>query len=530
MSNPKKRFQAGRHAGVLVPLFSIPSGRSWGIGEILDIPVLAAWLRQAGQDLLQLLPVNEMGGGDHSPYSAMSAMAIDPIFISVHALEDFHALGGEPGLEPQAREVLASVRASRRVEYDQVRPLKEATLAAAFERFYDVEWRSTSTRARALMRYREQQAWWLDDYALFRALLHREKGQWWRLWETALRTRRPAALLAAQDALQRDVLYRQYLQWIADCQWQEARQEAGVGIFGDFPFMVSGNSADVWARQDEFRFDASVGVPPDAFSKTGQNWGLPVYRWQVIRERGFEWLRQRARRSAALYDGYRVDHLVGFYRTYVRPTSGARPYFDPGKKPDQTALGEEILAILAAAGPRIIAEDLGTVPEFVRQSLARLRVPGYKVLRWERAWEEVAKGQPFYDPERYPTLSVVTSGTHDTDTLADWWDGASRDEREEVGRIPFLARTNLDFAEADYSEPLGDLLLELLYRSPSELLILPIQDLFGWRDRINTPATQGQDNWSYRLPWPVDQMSREPEVQRRTALLRRWAVANRRGS
>ena len=126
-------------------------------------------------------------------------------------------------------------------------------------------------------------------------------------------------------SLPTSVLFRQYIQWIADEQWRRARAaagERGVKLFGDLPFMVDGDSADVWARQSDFDIEASVGVPPDAFSATGQDWGMPAYRWDVIARQDFRWLRDRARRSAALYDGYRVDHLVGFYRTYSRPRNG----------------------------------------------------------------------------------------------------------------------------------------------------------------------------------------------------------------
>src|SRR6185312_1751449 len=131
-------------------------------------------------------------------------------------------------------------------------------------------------------------------------------------------------------------------------------------LFGDLPFMVDSDSADVWARQADFRLDASVGVPPDAFSATGQDWGMPVYRWDVMAAEDYRWLHERARRNADLYDGYRVDHLVGFYRTYGRPRDGGAPFFTPSDEAHQVALGETVLRIFGDAGAEIIAEDLGT--------------------------------------------------------------------------------------------------------------------------------------------------------------------------
>ncbi len=519
-------FSPGRHAGVLVPLFSIPTSRSWGIGEITDIPAFGAWLRAAGQDVVQLLPVNEMAGGQHSPYSAMSAMAIDPIYIGVGALEDFAALGGEASLDAGARRTLDEIRAAAAVDYGRVRALKEAALRAAFARFVDHEWRAGTPRARALAAFVEAEAWWLDDYALFRALHARHDGRGWTDWDERLRRREPEAMDEARAVSAREILFRQYLQWVAGAQWRAARAGAGVGLFGDLPFMVSGDSADVWARQAEFDLDASIGTPPDAFSAEGQDWGLPVYRWDAMREGGFAWLRGRARRMAALYDGYRVDHLVGFYRTYARPR-GATAYFTPEGEDVQTALGERLLGIFAGEGARIIAEDLGTVPDFVRASLARLGVPGYKVFRWEREWHE--PGQPFRDPAAYPPASVATTGTHDTEPLAVWWDEAPAGERRLAGAVPALASRGIDWAGAPFTAALGDAILEALVASGSDLLLLPVQDIFFWRDRVNVPGTTGPENWTWRLPWPADRLADQPEARARAAALAAMCARHGRG-
>ena len=201
------------------------------------------------------------------------------------------------------------------------------------------------------------------------------------------------ALAAARITLEREVLFYQYLQWIAEGQWQAARRASRpVAIFGDFPFLVTGDSADVWKRQDEFLLEATVGAPPDAFSETGQDWGLPPCNWEVMSARGDEWIRQRARRMAALFDGYRVDHLVGFYRTYVRPLAG-KPYFLPGTEPAQLAQGERLMRIFLDSGAHVVVEDLGNVPTFVRESIARLGLPGYRVLRWAKDWD--SPGDPF---------------------------------------------------------------------------------------------------------------------------------------
>ena len=294
----------GRRAGILVPLFSIASSRSWGIGDIGDIVHAARWLGAAGQRLLQLLPINEMPPQETSPYSALSAMAIDPQFIALDRLEDFAAIGGEGALEPEIRSRLDRVRHSPFIDYPNVRDMKQVILRRCFCRFRETEWAAGTARASAMRAYLGAQSWWLDDYALFRALHARHQERAWTEWPEPHRARNPEALAQARLELADDVLYRQYVQWVAGDQWRSAREDAGtVALFGDLAFTVNGDSADVWARQDVFRMDASVEVPPDAFSETGQDWGLPVYRWEVLADRNFDWLRERARRNADLFDG-----------------------------------------------------------------------------------------------------------------------------------------------------------------------------------------------------------------------------------
>ena len=469
-----------------------------------------------------------------SPYSPLSAMAIDPQFISVGQMEDFAAIADRLGDDFRAAArggaQLARCRLPGRATRSRKTRLRRLVRAVSRHRIG-----VGNATGRCIPRlYARDQAWWLDDYALFRALhAAQARAAVGRMAGAASRSRTRCAWHSARVELADDVLYRQYLQWIADDQWADARRDSGnVALFGDLPFMVSGDSADVWARQDEFRLDASIGVPPDAFSETGQNWEMPVYRWDVLAERGFDWLRDRARRNAALFDGYRVDHLVGFYRTYFRPHDGGPAQFSPPDEPAQVQLGERVLEVFRSSGAHITAEDLGIVPQFVRDSLARQGIAGYKVLRWERYWHE--DGQPFKDPRDYPPVGVATSGTHDTEPMAMWWENASRPERQAVLAIPSLRKrlTDEDRAgrsrRAAMSHSLREALLETLYASGSDLLIFPVQDVFGWHDRINQPATVNASNWTWRLPWPVDRLPYEPTAMAVAAQLREWGGRHNR--
>jgi 4-alpha-glucanotransferase len=521
---------ASRKAGILIPLFSFPSTESWGIGEIGDIAPMSEWLRGAGQSILQLLPLNEMAPGQSSPYSALSAMAIDPIFIHVPAVSEYAALDGDGALGSSEMAVLDQVRLATRVDYANVRRLKQRALSAAFTRFYEFEWRRDSDRARAFREFRGSHDWWIEDYGLFRAIRRREGDRPWPDWPEPLRARHPEALDRARQELARDILFYQYLQWLAELQWQSARASArasGVAIFGDLPFMVDGDSADVWARQHQFDFDVTVGVPPDAFSATGQDWGMPSYRWDAMAADDFQWLRDRARRSADLYDGYRVDHLVGFYRTFARPRNGGAPFFAPATEQEQVRQGEKILGIFEEPGTAIIAEDLGTVPNYVRASLARRNIPGYRVLRWERYW--LVGGQPFRDPADYPEVSVATSGTHDTEPLAIWWEQAPEAERQAISDVPTIRRlaNGASLAGAPFGAIVRDALIESLFASGSLVTLNVIQDVFGWRDRINEPSTVNDLNWTFRLPWPCDRMDGALASERQVTL-RGWSAKHGR--
>jgi 4-alpha-glucanotransferase len=523
------RLPDARAAGLLLPLFSMPSTRSWGVGEFSDIAALEPWMRGAGLRVLQLLPLNEMAPGQASPYSALSAMALDPIFISVPDVPDYQACGGDASLDAAARELLAEVRASRAVDYRCVRALKDRLLRQSFQRFLKDEWARDTDRAAALRAFTAAQSWWLDGYAVFRAAHHLLDGGPWLGWPAPLRDRdRPALLRFARDAWQ-EVAYRQYLQWIAQEQWRAARSQAGnIRIAGDFPFGVSAESADVWSAQDLFSFDGTIGAPPDAFSDDGQNWHLPLYRWDVMRGQGYEWFRARARRMAELFDLFRVDHVVGLFRTWVFPQDDEAPHFVPAEPAAQAAQGEGVLRAILAGGADVIAEDLGTIPDFVRTSLHALGVPGYRVMRWEREWDE--PGRPFIPPVTYPALSVATSGTHDTDTLASWWLQAGEAERTAAlaAILPGPAQdAPLPRADREFMPAVRDALLEALYGSGSNLLILPVQDVFGWTDRINVPATIDDSNWTWKLPWPVDAMDAQAAARERQRTLGRWAGRHR---
>jgi 4-alpha-glucanotransferase len=244
-----------------------------------------------------------------------------------------------------------------------------------------------------------------------------------------------------------------------------------------------------------------------------------------MRANGYAWLHRRARYTASLYDRFRIDHLVGFYRTYMRPVAGlrdakgrlAKGSFDPAAEPDQLAHGERVIgAMLEGArddGAQLIAEDLGVIPDFVRRSLTALGVPGYKVLIWEK------DGLVFRDPAKFPAISLACFGTHDTDPVAVWWEALAEGERAAVKKLPLLAPHARELGAA-FTPAVHRALVAQICAAGSELVLFLLQDVLGTRDRINTPGTTTAANWTYRLPAPVEDLARDPRVAAAMAMVR----------
>jgi len=500
-----------RRAGITIPLFSIRSQSGWGIGEIPDLPRFAEWAGQAGFSVLQLLPVNEVGGADASPYSASSAFALDPAYMSLDACEDFKAAGGRDALPQDAKDFLATAQNNALVDWVNVRKFKQAGIDLAFERFFREEWQKKTGRARQLVMFSNENQGWLEDYALYR-VWHDKLQTSWLDWPVRARDRDPGALAELRRDEADNLLRVKWTQWQLDRQWRQARREAsrfGVDLMGDLPFVVGVDSADVWAHPWLFRTDLHVGAPPDDENPDGQDWGLPLYEWTALSRDRFGWIRERAARAGQLFALYRIDHAIGFYRTFYRSPDGKRKGFSPDTEHDQLRLGESMMRLMGQFG-EVVAEDLGVVPEFLQPSLQRAGVPGYRVLRWEK------EGDRFRDPASWPESSVATNATHDTTTTADWYETLSPDEREHLRELPGMGGLDV---KKPYEEGARDLLLRAIYAAPSTLAIIPFQDALGLKERINTPGKVDAANWSFRAPESIDDLLADHGTMERLAKL-----------
>jgi 4-alpha-glucanotransferase len=552
-----------RIAGVLTPLFALRREDDLGIGDLEALRQFVDWASGVGFKVVQLLPINETGG-DNSPYNAISAMALEPMTL--------HLTPGSPQHLTQADfdEVLASFNLKKlrsgAVKYKQVRQLKRALLEKAFAQF-GASVREHASGAEEFRNFCEGEKSWLDAYVFFRALMEENGGsEAWDRWPEEQRstTGARAWLLSQSPETQKHFAGREdffrYVQWIAYEQWQQIKayaEERGVALMGDIPFGVSYCSADVFARREQFALDWSGGAPPEPYfkddeftQKWGQNWGIPLYRWDVMRGDDFAWWRQRVRGVRNIFHIFRIDHILGFYRIYSFPwrpernaeflplgwehmlerTGGAWPRFTPRDDSSYESAeanrreGEQYLRVVleAAADCCLVGEDLGTVPHYVRPSLQTLSIAGFKIPQWE-----VASDGRLTLGHEYERLSVTTYATHDHKPIRAMWDDAfDEDEadkeqaRGDLRKIAaFAGITSLDNKEF-YDRDFYAQALEALFRSNSWMAIVMITDLLARKDRFNVPGTAADSNWSRRLHLTVDRLGKSRGIKQRLKLVR----------
>ncbi len=511
----------GRLSGLLLPLFSLRSKSDFGIGDFGALDGLFQWMNLGRQRLLMVLPLLPTAPGDPSPYSTRSAFGLNALFIDLQQVPEFHATGGEGVLTAEEKQKLAEARGAPRIRYDLVFPLKEAAFARAFEHFERHEWQPRTARAKDFEGWRRAQGEWLENYALFTAISEEQQRRPWWEWPEPLHKRQPQALQAEAARLDKRVRYHAWLQWLAEQQWNTVRAQAkqrNVLLCGDEPFIIGQDSSDCWAHPDILRRDARLGVPPDDFSATGQDWGLPYFDFAAMEKDDYAWLKKRAAKAASYYDLRRVDHAVGYFRQWIRDEQTPTGRFVPPDEETHKKHGERHFELLSR-GAGIVAEDLGVIPPFVREILSRMKLPGYRVMRWER------DDTVYRDPHKYPAVSLVTTGTHDTDTAAEWWESAREDERQGLARVwPEFQGVTLT---PEFTPEVHRALLAAALNSGSDLCVLPWQDILGTRDRINLPGSMSDSNWAYRIAQNVDQLL--TDEQTRTAAERlAWLTASAR--
>ncbi len=470
----------GRSSGILLPVFSLPG--DYGVGALgKDARAFIDFLADAGQHTWQILPLVPPGSGD-SPYMSPSAFAGNPWFLDLDDLVDRGLL------TPQERDT-ARYPNPDRIDYTWLAETRLPLLRKAWERG-----KGQDLEARAA--FEAEYAHWLADYALFAALHDHFGGVDMARWpDEDARRRAPAALKRYRAKLAEDIDFYCFLQYHFFRQWTALRAYAndrGVSIMGDLPIYVSPDSAEVWANPELFQLDgdfmptAVAGVPPDAFSATGQHWGNPLYDWEGHRKALFQWWGRRMAHAGLLYDRVRIDHFRGIHTYWSIPATAETAlegHWEQGP-------GQALLNYLAKTVPglELVAEDLGDLDDAARDFIARSGLPGMKILVY--AFDPV--GESAYLPHNCPRDAVVYTGTHDTPTFVQWlFDEASPAERAYA----------TDYLRLNEGEGFGWGAIRGAWGAPCALAIAPMQDVLGLGAdaRVNTPGTAGPHNWSWRV-------------------------------
>ncbi len=487
-----------RKSGILLHPSCLPG--PFGIGDLGgEAYRFADWLKSTGQSLWQVLPLGETGICD-SPYMSYSAFAGNSILIGAQPLV-------RSGWLPASATEGTAALPAQRVDFPRVRRAKRDMLRAAFNGFC----RSGDAAACKFQEFRQRNAFWLEDYALFMALKERQRGRPWFEWPLELANRTEHAMAQARTDLAEEIQFHEFLQFEFFQQWKALRSycdSAGVELIGDLPLYVSYDSSDVWAHRDWFRIDtqnrpeAVAGVPPDYFSASGQRWGNPLYHWHAMDDSGYRWWIERLRLNFELVAQLRLDHFRGYQAYWEVPvtdldtTRNGRWVAGPGAgffRTVESALRKQGIT------PRFIAEDLGVITPEVDLLRDNLGYPGMRIL--QMAFGDDPKASE-YLPHNHVRNCVVYTATHDHNTTRGWFTAipgtqtvqtTAQVERERAHALTYLG---ISGREIHWD------MIRLAFGSVAETAIVPLQDVLGLSSvaRMNLPGTT-TGNWQWRFEW-----------------------------
>ena len=539
----------GRIWGAAVQLYAVRSERNWGMGDFTDLATLLAQWGARGADIVGVNPLHALypHNPEHaSPYSPSSRCFVNVLYLDVEAVPDFSECGEarSQSRTPGFQSRLQALRDADLVDYAGVAEVKLPLLERCYAHFRQHHLERGTPRARAFRAHQAEHGPALRRHCLFEALqehFHREDPQvWgWPVWPEAYRDPVAPEVARFAAAQAERIEFYEYLQWQAELQLAAVGRRAaelglGVGLYQDLAVSVDRGGAEAWANQDLYAIAASVGAPPDDFNLRGQDWGLPPLAPERLRAAAYApfvaTLRANMRHAGAL----RIDHVMALARLFWVPQGG-----EPRDGGYVRYPFEDLVGIVALESHRnrcmVIGEDLGTVPDEVRATLARVGVLSYRVLLFERQ-----HSGEFKSPAEYPVDALVTATTHDLPTLAAFWEGRDLALRQEIGLYPseevrekqVLARVQdrarlLHALEREGLLPQGAsadpaslpqmtraLMLQIhafLARSPARVLVVQPEDVLGMREQMNLPGTTGEHpNWQRKLPlalerWPEDE-------------------------
>lgn len=492
-----------QHHGIALPLFSLHTKASCGIGEYTDLLPLIDWAKEHELDIIQLLPLNDTGL-DTSPYNSISAYALNPIHLGIEQLADIDKV---PDVANKIAE-LKKLNETERVSYRPVREKKEALLNDYFSAIFP-----SISQTIEFKEFEKDQHSWLKPFALFKSIKESQAWTSWEKWPLRLKSPSRSAYEKLLQEFKARIDYHVFVQYLCFQQMKAVKEKATaqkVFIKGDIPILLSRDSSDVWYNRHLFLFHIGAGAPPDMYSREGQSWGFPVYDWQAFDKENYHWWKERLKVCTSLYHLYRLDHVVGFYRIWTIPIGrkAKEGVFMPENQNEWTRQGEKLMELMLDSSPMLpIAEDLGTVPTSVRQSLQKLGIPGTKMMRWERRWDDDGSYIPF---DEYEPISMTTVSTHDSDTVKLWW-----------RHFPKEAKLYSELKGWEYKPFLTfEHMEEILFDSHHSGSLLHINQLMEYlslfpelvssdphAERINIPGKMLATNWTYRFRPSLEEIS-----------------------
>ncbi|MCX7798481.1 MAG: 4-alpha-glucanotransferase [Melioribacter sp.] len=496
-----------RSAGILLHPTSLPS--KYGIGDFgSDAYLFVDFLVETKQTLWQILPLGPTGYGN-SPYQCFSAFAGNPLLISPEKLIDENLLTENDidsftNLNPHY------------IDFGKVINYKFSILKKAFNNF------KKKSLEKDFIKFKEENNYWLKDFAFFMALKNYHNGIEWTKWEKEIAFRESHALKKWEEKLNEEILFHEFIQYVFSKQWKEIKNYAnskGIKIIGDVPIYIAYDSADLWANKNLFTVDNEgklefvAGVPPDYFSKTGQLWGNPLYKWEELEKNDFDWWVKRISKMLELVDIIRIDHFRGFEAYYKIP--GNAPTAETGEW--VKAPGEKLFnTIIDKLGNvPILAEDLGVITPEVNELRMKFNFPGMKILQFAFG----KSGEKRFLPHNYEKNCVVYTGSHDNDTTK----GFFKKEKEKNSDVFKHAQFYMNY----YGEDMCSELIRLAYSSVADIVIIPMQDILNLDSeaRMNFPG-KPDGNWQWRFTWDQINEDIKNKISKLVMLFERYPFEN----
>jgi 4-alpha-glucanotransferase len=415
-----------RRAGVIAPLFSIYSRNSIGIGEIPDLKLLVKWCKKTGINIIQLLPMNDVGF-DFAPYNSVSSFALEPMYISINDLKNVNLNLFKKDLRDLKKFIpCGEEKVNYKIKYEKIKLLYKifkVSYLIGLKKFED---------------FKIENSYWLNDYALYKVIKDIQQNRSWEDWEQKYKNREETALSEIETDFSERINFYCWIQWQLFEQFKAVKKyakERDVLIMGDLPFLVSRDSADVWAHKNYFKLDFSSGAPPDMYFALGQRWGMPTYNRDELEKDEYFYIKEKLKYAENFYGMYRIDHFVGFFRLWSiaidcpLEQGGLSGAFDPQEEHLWEETGKKLLDFMIENSSMLpCAEDLGTIPQCSPKVLWEYGIPGMNVQRWVKDFNG---SDNFINPENYRINSIATISTHDSSTIIDWWynEAGTIDER-----------------------------------------------------------------------------------------------------